>query len=202
MSDPRDAFTSPVTTSSKKSQLQYKISRLPNWETIYNWEPAREVWPFTYGLGILAAATSASGVYFNYYYRRKVHLGSYGGLATYAPLVILPAIITGIVHPTFVTRGILEGTSCPVCLEVRAIALQVSIGLLYPVVLAPISAFSLANSYYTYSIPPTIRGVLKLWWSMSKKLTVPMNVIAVTQVLLAAFVTYSEQKTWARLQGS
>lgn len=167
------------------------------WDTISKWKPARDVWPFTYGVGILAAASAFVGAYFNGHYRRVTKLGTYGKFATFVPAVIVPSILTAGIHLKYVTSEVLLATNggpCPVCIEMRAAAIQLAFGLAYPLVLIPFGVFSVASRFYTYRVPPVIPVgyFVRHWWKITKPKLGAINVLLVAHVIAAAAITHAQ----------
>lgn len=166
--------------------------------TIHQWTPKNEVWPFNLGHGILGAAAAVSGMYFNYYFRKRVNLFRYAQWSTYLPSALLPAIAAPIFHSVFITTDILVGkSSCSTCVETRASVMQMVTGVIYPLILAPLASFHFANSYGTYAIPPVktaLGDVFKLWWKFTKPIYPQITVLLIFQVITAGYITKKEEE--------
>lgn len=85
---------------------------------------------------------AATGMLVNNHYRSRLRLGKYGYIGSYVPIAVLPAIMGTFFHRGIVqTRILLEKDKCPLCLQLRAAAVQAFFGTVYPTVLAPLAAY-------------------------------------------------------------
>lgn len=95
-----------------------------------------------FGPGILGALGAVTGVFVNNHYRTRLRLGKFGYVSSYIPIVVLPAIMASVFHRTFIqTRVLLPKEECPLCLQLRAAAMQAFFGTVYPSILAPLASY-------------------------------------------------------------
>ncbi|XP_076323908.1 transmembrane protein 126 isoform X2 [Tachypleus tridentatus] len=163
---------------------------------VHSWKPRSEVWPFTYGQILLSAMSGVGGFYCNQYYRKCLNLRNYARMSTYIPVVVLPSFLTPLLHSTLITSDILIGkTPCSMCVQIKAMALQVSIGALYPMVLAPLGCFQFAERYFTYPLP-SVKDSPRELFSLYQRLTAArlphLGLNMMIQALLAWFITHRE----------
>lgn len=97
--------------------------------------------------GILGALGAVTGVLVNNHYRTRLRLGQFGYVSSYVPIVVLPAIMASLFHRTFIQSLILlPKGECPLCLQVRAAAIQGFFGTVYPSLLAPLASYMVIRS--------------------------------------------------------
>lgn len=85
---------------------------------------------------------AVGGMLINNFYRSRLRLGKFGYIGSYVPIAVLPAVMTTFVHRGYVqARILLEKDSCPMCLQLRAAAVQGFLGTVYPAILAPLAAY-------------------------------------------------------------
>lgn len=150
-----------------------------------------------YGAQMLGGMAALSGFMFITHFRRKMLLRNYGRLASLAPSVFFPGVITTISQQSFVTNKILSGDMmCPVCAEVRSVSIQLLFGVTQPFVLAVLASSALAKTALTYPLPPMsdFRTLFKVYM----KLLQPMRSSALFVVGASAFnafvVAYNQGK--------
>ena len=106
-----------------------------------DWEPARQAWPINYGLALCGTAAGASGLFSYLALSKQLELWKYSKGIRFFPLplsILVPAACAAAAHQVLVTEDIiLQETACPVCVETRAISLQVALGAIFP----PVAAF-------------------------------------------------------------
>ncbi|XP_021923068.1 uncharacterized protein LOC110831410 isoform X2 [Zootermopsis nevadensis] len=184
--------------------LSEKEAREYQFRVIYGWKPERDVWPFHYGYAILGSCSALSGVYINGHFRNRLRLHSYGRLSSYLPIVVLPTIMTALFHQEAVSSDIiLQKTVCPLCIELRATALQVGFSVIYPSLLSPLAGFALASYYNSYKLPlfsEDPKGVFAVWRKLIKPIGSTLFSIAVAQSLIAVWITYCEAKSYYKVQ--
>lgn len=172
------------------------------WKIISSWKPAADVWPFKYGLAISAFCSSATSIYINNHYRRKLRLANHGRIASYLPIVIIPAIAASLFHQSIMSDIMIMKSACPVCVQIRSSSYQAFFGAMYPVLLAPLSSFMLATRYYTYVIPPVQTMPLEAL-KLGLKLTRPIQGVLVTaalgQALVGSVLAYMEMKSIVKI---
>ncbi|XP_031332146.1 transmembrane protein 126A isoform X2 [Photinus pyralis] len=171
----------------REKALQYQL------DILKNWKHQSDIWPIKHGGTILASLSALSGIYINNYYRFKFKLLNYGRLSSYLPLCGLPAIMSFMSHTQFVLPDVVLQENCAVCTQMRASALQSGFGAVFPLLLAPMSIFSVR--YNTYDIPYFTKEPLKaaqLWLNKTKPINNILFAIFVGQALAATAVTYLE----------
>lgn len=94
-------------------------------------------------LGALGAAT---GMFVNAHYRNRLRLGKFGYIGSYIPIALLPAIMTTLFNRTVIQpRILLQKDQCPLCLQLKAAAMQGFFGTVYPTMLAPFAAYMVSG---------------------------------------------------------
>ncbi|XP_067626714.1 uncharacterized protein [Eurosta solidaginis] len=168
------------------------------WGVISKWENRWEVWSLRFGPGILGAMAGAAGVYINSHYRHKLKLGNYGKVSTYLPIVVIPTMFSMMAHKFFVQRSIIldDFTGCPLCLQIRAGAVQGALGVCYPTILAPFAASMFATRHFTYRLPSITEEpleVFKLWRKLARPIFPVLGAALAGQAVIAMYITYKEQ---------
>ncbi|XP_005181026.1 uncharacterized protein LOC101888999 [Musca domestica] len=169
------------------------------WNIISKWEKLSDVWSLRYGPGILSAMATGTGIFVNNHYRNKLRLGTYGRFSTYLPIVVIPAIFTLSCHKLFVQRSVLLDPmgECPTCIQMRAMTFQTAFGVIYPTILAPLSACMFATRHFTYRLPSITENpkeVFQLIRKFTKPILPILSAILCIQGLTAIYLTYEEQK--------
>ncbi|XP_058811552.1 uncharacterized protein LOC131676503 [Topomyia yanbarensis] len=163
---------------------------------VEGWDNKWESWPLIHSPGILGATTVVSSIYINSHYRNKLKLGNYGRLSSYIPAVVLPAIMTTFFHKMYVVPEVtLNRQQCPVCIQVRAGLFQAGFSTIYPMLLAPLSAFMFATRHFTYRLPSITeqpREVLTLYRKMTRPITLAVTGLLAFNLMLSMFLTGSE----------
>nr|CAD7200747.1 unnamed protein product [Timema douglasi] len=143
------------------------------WKTIWGWKPRIDVWPFVHGFSILAGASGLAGMYINSHYRSKLKLLNYGRMSTYLPNVVLPAIMSTVVHH--------QGTG-----EITELSMNVRWG--------PFLNY-FASHYATYRMPSLVhepRAILALWKKFTRPIQSKLFTILMLQAVVAMSITYFE----------
>ncbi|GFG36454.1 hypothetical protein Cfor_11477 [Coptotermes formosanus] len=182
-------------TKQEAKEYQYRV--------LFGWEPQRDVWPFRYGFGILSACSALSGLYINSYFRNRLRLHSYGRVSSYLPLVVLPSIMSALFHHEAVTTNVILQDVCPLCLELRASAIQVGCSVMYPALLSPLVGFALASYYNSYKVPLVTddpKGVFALWRKLIKQTRYTLISIGIVQAFVAMWLTHCEIKSFYKVQ--
>ncbi|XP_063705756.1 uncharacterized protein LOC134834883 [Culicoides brevitarsis] len=194
----KDEIPKGAVQMTKEEALEYQL------KTVQKWPSSYEVWPLKYASPICGVASMLSAAFVNTHFRRKLKLFSHHRFASYVPTVCLPAIMTTLFHSNFVMTDVLLGeTPCPVCVQTRAMAIQVGFGALYPCLLAPISSFMFATRNFTYRLPDLSKNPFEILM-IAKKMFKPIHGhvagFVVLHALLAAFLTHKEYQTtfWLR----
>lgn len=173
-------------------------------DILYNWKNKKEIWPFEQGQFILAAAAGLGGLGLNFYYRRKLNLGSLAKYTTYMPAIVLPSILAPIFHSVFITSDVLiKKSSCSLCVELRSAILQGTAGAIYPLFITPLAAFHYADANYTYAIPPIkthFKDIIKLWWKFTKPVIFPhVLLLFMFQAVVAKYITKKQAEVIQKL---
>jgi len=123
-------------------------------EVIMEWRPRSEIWPFTYGLGILGSGAILSSFAMSFCFRSRLKLASSGTFGSYFPTVVLPMIGSVMAHQVTVTQPLLlREEPCIVCLQTRGMCLQAACGFALPAILSYISSIVMAKSYNSMKVP-------------------------------------------------
>lgn len=168
-----------------------------NMKTIENWSPSREMLSLKYGAQILGGMAAISGFMFITHLRRKMLLRNYGRLASLAPTVFFPGVITTISQQSFVTNKVLSGEMmCPVCAEVRSVSIQLLAGVTQPFVLAILASSALAKTALTYPLPPLndFRTLFQVYVKLLQPMRSTALFIVATSVFNAFVVAYNQGK--------
>ncbi|XP_065075320.1 uncharacterized protein LOC135699075 [Ochlerotatus camptorhynchus] len=163
------------------------------------WPDKWDIWPLAYTPGILGATTVMSSIYINSHYRGKLRLGTFGRLSSYIPTVVLPALMTTFFHRAFIVPDVvLARQQCPVCVQTRAGLLQAAFSTVYPMLLAPMSAFMFATRHFTYRLPSITeqpREVLKLYKKLSNPIMLTVTGLLAFNMMVSMFLTGKEFET-------
>ncbi|XP_041988370.1 uncharacterized protein LOC121739847 [Aricia agestis] len=164
------------------------------WEVIRNWESPSDIWALRHGATILGAINSVAGVLINRHYRWRFRLGSYGYMSSTIPIVVMPGILTTLLHRHLISSKIVvNDQTCPVCFEVRSMAIQAGFGTFYPLVLGATSALMLANRYSTFRVPMLHEGpktMFKFLKHHTVRLYPTLTCMLVAQLVASAAITY------------
>lgn len=88
-------------------------------------------------------------------------------------------------------------SECPTCVQLRAAAFQVGLGVVYPTILAPMAACMFATRHFTYRLPSITEKpleVLQLLRKFTKPIVPMLGSILVGQSLVTVYLTYKEQE--------
>lgn len=110
--------------------------------------------PLTAGPGVACAVAGAGGATFVHLFRKHYRLANFGRAATYLPCVVLPAMGALLSQGLVTSDLVLLDTKCISCVQLRAAALQLFFGFLYPALTVPVACIGLALRYNTYALPP------------------------------------------------
>ncbi|XP_060803762.1 uncharacterized protein LOC106132349 [Amyelois transitella] len=170
-----------------------------SWKVVTEWESLWDTWALRYGPPILGGINAISGIIINNHYRTKLKLGSFGFYSSVIPVTVMPGLMTILFHRHLVTTNMLmlKTDTCPICYEIRSAAIQLGLGVGYPMLLAPTSAIMYANRFATYRIPYLTDGPKKVFQLLSK-ITKPLSgtlaIITVVQLVASSVVSYFEMK--------
>ncbi|RZC39401.1 DUF1370 domain containing protein [Asbolus verrucosus] len=169
-------------------------------QILNKWKHSSDVLAYRYGGGVLGVSSFIAGFFINNYYRNKFKLLHYGRASSYLPMCVIPAAFSAVTHMEFVLKNVVlqKRDTCPVCLEMRASAIQAGLGCVFPIIMGPLNTLLLAQRYLTYDIPYVSKEPMKVL-RLVKKMTQPvLNVwfgIFIGQALLASVVTHLEAKS-------
>ncbi|XP_015919594.1 uncharacterized protein [Parasteatoda tepidariorum] len=161
-------------------------------DVILNWKPASEVWSFKHGDDILCGSAALTSFYISYFFRKQLKLRHYSKLTCYTPVVGLSTAACFVVQSGIINSNILSADRCPLCILTKASYLQLGVGLIYPLLMAPTVNFYIADKLLTYPIPPLGRApreVYQLWLKFILKIPRPIFISAAAQVFLATLIT-------------
>ncbi|XP_004924720.1 uncharacterized protein LOC114248754 [Bombyx mandarina] len=169
------------------------------WDIVNNWNNKLDIWALRYGPVILGACSAIGGVIINRQYRMKLKIGHYGYLSSVIPISVMPGMLTVIYHRQIISTDLLllKNEGCPICYEMRASALQIGLGVIYPMILGPTSAMMFANRYSTYRVPDLFEGprvIFKFLSKITKPFMGTIATIAVLQFVTSNVITYFEMK--------
>ena len=105
-----------------------------------DWQPSQQAWPINYGIHLSGIGAGASGLLSCLALSKQLELWRHKWTVRFFPLplsIMVPAALSATFHSFLVTDDILlQETACPVCVETRAISLQVALGAIFPAVAA------------------------------------------------------------------
>jgi len=119
---------------------------------IQDWDPPSRMWALKHGTVVPVFVASMSAAYINYRFRRYFKLKDLAQLATYFPTVVLPSATSACANYYTTTDIILQKTPCPSCVQARSICMHAFLGVIYPIIIAPIACASFAVRRYTIKI--------------------------------------------------
>lgn len=160
-------------------------------------------WPFTYGDDFLGSLATLGTFYITHYFRKELKLRPYARLTSYIPVVGLSAFGCYFFNAGYVTCNILRADSCPLCISTQASIGQLFFGLCYPLFMAPVVCFYLADKIMTYPVPPIFRApreVFLLFSKLVRKNQRPFLVIGAMHMLSASIITFNKQNCIMNLE--
>lgn len=157
------------------------------------------------------------------HFRRKLKLGVFGRVTSYLPVVAMPAGLAALYHTMVIKINrfnhfllhtkcfkqviqrnlVLSKYDCPLCLQTKAIFIQTGIGLVYPLLLAPMASFMYATRHFTYRMPYLTeqpKAWLKLWVKLTRSAKGISFYLLLANVIAAAAVTGLEMSEYYDLQ--
>lgn len=141
--------------------------------------------------------SGASSFYIMYNVRQHLKLRNFAPATCYLPVAGLSCFFAEMAQDHFVTSRVLTGRTCPMCISTYAGTLQMFLGVGYPLIIAPLIGFYLADRLLTYPVPPLRRApgeLLRLWWSLIMKNPRPLFSSAILQGAVMMFVTQQKQE--------
>ncbi|XP_074658184.1 transmembrane protein 126-like [Tubulanus polymorphus] len=161
------------------------------WKRINNHPKRMEVWPFTYGLGLLSAASIVPGIIYTNKVRNTFKLRGFGTLITYGPCVVVPAMFVVLGQTIAVTNKLVLGEfTCTSCAQVRSAVTQLSVGWAWPGMLTPMLCFMVARKYNPTALPAlkNFGDLGRFLWKIYRPSKGILGFSFVLQTLAAAFV--------------
>ncbi|XP_035709733.1 uncharacterized protein LOC110851723 isoform X2 [Folsomia candida] len=164
--------------------------------------PNYDVWPFSYGLGVLGISSAATAGFLNKTFRDALYLDFRLRFSSYIGLMALSGVSSVIWHHIAVSNPIVQESSrysCPICLQVRAAGVQLATGLVYPMIFAPVVSYVVASSFKDRHLPRIYnrpKDVLSYTTSVYKPLKGTLGVLAAAHVLISMGITYFQQKAF------
>lgn len=167
---------------------------------IEKWRPRIDMWPFSWGVGILGGAAALSGVYINTYCRRQLGLMNLARMGTYAPTVVLPVVLATTLHRFLITDKVLTGDfPCTVCAAIRSGSIQATTAALYPMILGPLVCIANARKYGTYWVPAlSERGAFLPFLQTIMPKTPVLLGISLVNFIVALAITERETMLFAK----
>ncbi|XP_049868091.1 uncharacterized protein LOC126368229 [Pectinophora gossypiella] len=169
------------------------------WDLVTDWANPKDTWALRYAPGVLGGISAVSGLLINNHYRTKLKLGTYGYMSSVIPISVMPALMTALFHRHVISTGMLlmKNEACPICYEVKSAAIQLALGVGYPLVLGPASALMFASRYGTYRVPNLAEGP-KVMFQFLRKMTKPLSgtlaFLTVTHFVASSVLTYFEMR--------
>lgn len=119
------------------------------------WEPSSMSWPINYGDAIASGVSAIAGPLFTNRFRNMFAMRhDRTRIVTMAVSIFTPALPVLILHNELIKKDILlQETKCPVCVETRAVALQVGAGCFLPLALSYVGTMVWAI-YHNYRFVP------------------------------------------------
>ncbi|XP_054722874.1 uncharacterized protein LOC129232798 [Uloborus diversus] len=169
---------------------------------ISNWKPQHEVWPFSFGDNILSLVSCLGAYHTTYYLRKVLNVRPYARLTCYSPVMGMAGIASFLFQSEHITAKVLERGECSLCVALRSAAGQVGCGTIYPLLIAPIICFYLADRLLSYPVPPLARApmeVLKLYGRLLAKNPRPFFGFAAANVVAAFAISLQKQRLYTEL---
>ncbi|KAI4492987.1 hypothetical protein M0802_009757 [Mischocyttarus mexicanus] len=175
-------------TLSEKEAIQYR------WKQIRNWKPDTEMWPFKYGIPVLGALTSISGLYINLRLRNIMKIRRFGTASSGITLIVCPGILTSLAQVQVSENTFLPMRTCPLCVEMKSICVQNFSSIVYPIILAPIVNVMVAKRTGTFRLPyyTNWKEVLYFGFNLVKPIFPSLPIISGINSVAAMFITYKQ----------
>ncbi|XP_071477305.1 transmembrane protein 126A-like [Diadema antillarum] len=153
----------------------------------------QKAWPFKTGNIIVAFNSGLVGLVSNSFFRRMLMV-RHGLVLSSLPMAAIPGITVTLMYPTFITTPILLGDiNCPLCASLRAGLMGLTIGAVYPFLMAaPLNA-SLAMRAKTMEIPQLTKNtsfqtVMDFWTRKMRYFKGQFITMAIFQMISFAYV--------------
>ncbi|KRY87188.1 hypothetical protein T4D_14071 [Trichinella pseudospiralis] len=159
---------------------------------------------------IVNLMSGLSGLYISRIIRQQFFLGSVGLFRSTLSSYLLPAGLNVAAYFTFIWKPIndiiLAGDTsvyspCPICFEIRQLAVNLTCGVLIPILSAPLHCAYVVESTKAYEIPH-IRQ-FRRWnaylWSKIKPLKMPFLCVAAIQTVVSSACLYSQMTSLQRI---
>ncbi|XP_054770680.1 transmembrane protein 126A-like [Lytechinus pictus] len=154
---------------------------------------SQKAWPFQTGNPLVAFNTGLVGLVSNSFFRRMLMVRR-GLFLSSLPMAAIPGITMTLVYPMVISTPILVGDiQCPLCASLRAGALGLTLGSVFPFLLSIPLNSALAISYGTMEVPmfskkTSFSEALKFWQKKIRYFKGQFISIAIFQTLMFAFV--------------
>ncbi|XP_030838009.1 transmembrane protein 126A [Strongylocentrotus purpuratus] len=152
-----------------------------------------KAWPFVQGNPLVAFNTGLVGLVSNSFFRRMLMVRK-GLVLSSLPMAVIPGITMTLIYPILISNPILVGDlKCPLCASLRAGALGLTLGSIYPFLLAIPLNSALAINYATIEVPmfskkSSFNEALQFWQRKVRYFKGQFISIAIFQMFLFAFV--------------
>ncbi|KRY58349.1 hypothetical protein T03_10338, partial [Trichinella britovi] len=159
---------------------------------------------------IVNLMSGLSGLYISRIIRQQFFLGSVGLFRSIMSSYLLPASLNAAAYFTLIWKPINDTilaadtslySPCPVCFEIRQVAVNLTCGVLIPILSSPIHCAYLVESTKAYEIPH-IRQ-FRRWnaylWSKIKPLKMPFLCVAAVQTVVSSACLYSQMASLQRI---
>ncbi|KAG7202130.1 hypothetical protein KM043_015816 [Ampulex compressa] len=163
------------------------------WEMLATWKPRRDVWPFTFGIGILATGSGFSGTVINYWIQKRLKTFHPQTRLMYTAIAVSPAILAGGLHAEFIsTKILLLINACPSCLQMKAGLIQTSSAVAYPIFFATLMNMRTAYLDGHRDVPNIIefRKIGKFAITMLKPIIPKIAIMFTVQTIVAYYITH------------
>ena len=137
------------------------------------------------------------GAVFIGYFRKRLLLKNQARMVSYAPTIFFPSVVTFFTQQSQVSFKIMSGeVPCPTCMDVRAVSIQLSAGVLQPFLLSLIASTGLAKITSSYPMPSLrdwrlMRGVLT---KLCQPIKFPAFVLTGASVVGTVFIVHEQAK--------
>ena len=151
-----------------------------------------------HGAAIVAVAASITSYYFNTIWRKNFNLRSRAIYLTFLPTIVIPSFSTAALFFSSVhTPLMLKQLNCSVCAELRAVSIQVSVGVALPLALGALSSAAAAKTVHSYPVPSILASpgqVLAMYRGFFTKMKTGITLALILNILLSMEVAYFVEK--------
>uniref|UniRef100_G3MS06 Transmembrane protein 126A n=1 Tax=Amblyomma maculatum TaxID=34609 RepID=G3MS06_AMBMU len=167
---------------SKEEALKHQL------DLFAHWKPKRDVLPITCGAAIAGVAASFGGLVLNAIFRKHFLLRHAGFLSTTAPTIALPGMFAFMLSTKTLHDLVLMNSQCVICTQMKAVCWQLTFGVIYPSIMAPVACINVAMRSFTYPVLPFqthYKEILREILSVLQKHRVKVGGLAAFQCVLA-----------------